>query len=235
MDKAGGAKYQDDPSPIEEGCGCPACQHHSRAYVRHLLKAGEMLGMRLTGADGKNLPYSEGVTRYIMMLGWGLGFYIPIFSLVMIIRSAWRCWKEEPQPWDDGVAYIAKPFRPRYAAALLLTAVLVLTAAEAVSSACQLPPNKGDLTVAEFAENYNRQASYLGFGGRTYLDEAGRWQEKPEDSSQITISLDELMDVNPWDDARVFHYTVEDGHVTAVTMSGTFQNATTTWVDTPDS
>ena len=42
------AKYQDDPSPIEEGCGCPACQHHSRAYVRHLLKAGEMLGMRLT-------------------------------------------------------------------------------------------------------------------------------------------------------------------------------------------
>src|SRR5699024_461347 len=119
-------------------------------------------------------------------------------------RSAWRCWKEEPQPWDDGVAYIAKPFRPRYAAALLLAAVLVLTAAEAVSSACQLPPNKGDLTVAEFAENYNRQASYLGFGGRTYLDEAGRWQEKPEDSSQITISLDELMDVNPWDDARVF-------------------------------
>ena len=89
--------------------------------------------------------------------------------------------------------------------------------------------------MAEFAENYNRQASYLGFGGRTYLDEAGRWQEKPEDSSQITISLDELMDVNPWDDARVFHYTVEDGHVTAVTMSGTFQNATTTWVDTPDS
>src|SRR5699024_4565889 len=69
-----------------------------------------LLGMRLTGADRKNLPYSEGVTRYIMMLGWGLGFYIPIFSLVMIIRSAWRCWKEEPQPWDDGVAYIAKPF-----------------------------------------------------------------------------------------------------------------------------
>ena len=194
-----------------------------------------LLGMRLTGADGKNLPYNEGVTRYIIMLWRGLGFYIPILSLVMIIRSAWRCWKEEPQPWDDGVAYIAKPFRPRYAAALLLAAVLVLTAAEAVNSACQLPPNRGDLTVAEFAENYNRQASYLGFGGRTYLDEAGQWQEKPEDGSQITISLDELMDVNPWDDAKVFHYTVEDGHVTAVTMSGTFQNATATWVDTPDS
>ena len=34
-------------SPIEEGCGCPACQRYSRAYIRHLLKAKEMLGMRL--------------------------------------------------------------------------------------------------------------------------------------------------------------------------------------------
>ena len=33
--------------PIEEGCGCPTCRRYSRAYVRHLLKAKEMLGMRL--------------------------------------------------------------------------------------------------------------------------------------------------------------------------------------------
>ncbi len=36
-----------DDSPIEEGCGCPACRKHSRAYIRHLLMAGEMLGLRL--------------------------------------------------------------------------------------------------------------------------------------------------------------------------------------------
>lgn len=41
------AKYITDSRPIEEGCGCPACRRHSRAYIRHLLKAGEMLGMRL--------------------------------------------------------------------------------------------------------------------------------------------------------------------------------------------
>ena len=40
-------KYETDMSPIEEGCGCPACRSYSRAYIRHLLKAGEMLGMRL--------------------------------------------------------------------------------------------------------------------------------------------------------------------------------------------
>ena len=40
-------KFKLDDRPIEEGCGCPACRHYSRAYIRHLLKAGEMLGMRL--------------------------------------------------------------------------------------------------------------------------------------------------------------------------------------------
>ena len=40
-------KYEKDMRPIEEGCNCPACRTYSRAYIRHLLKAKEMLGMRL--------------------------------------------------------------------------------------------------------------------------------------------------------------------------------------------
>ena len=41
------ACYERDQRPIEEGCGCPACRRYGRAYIRHLLKAKEMLGMRL--------------------------------------------------------------------------------------------------------------------------------------------------------------------------------------------
>ena len=41
------AKFELDQRPIQEGCGCPACRRYSRAYIRHLLKAKEMLGMRL--------------------------------------------------------------------------------------------------------------------------------------------------------------------------------------------
>ena len=41
------ARYEKDMRPIEEGCACPACRRYSRAYIRHLLKAKEMLGMRL--------------------------------------------------------------------------------------------------------------------------------------------------------------------------------------------
>ena len=41
------AKFELDDRPIEEGCQCPTCRNYSRAYIRHLLKAKEMLGMRL--------------------------------------------------------------------------------------------------------------------------------------------------------------------------------------------
>ena len=41
------AKYAEDDRPIDEACDCPTCKRHSRAYIRHLLKANEMLGMRL--------------------------------------------------------------------------------------------------------------------------------------------------------------------------------------------
>lgn len=40
------ARYEKDLSPIEEECNCPVCRHYTRAYIRHLFKAGEMLGMR---------------------------------------------------------------------------------------------------------------------------------------------------------------------------------------------
>jgi queuine tRNA-ribosyltransferase len=41
------ARFRDDPLPLEEGCGCPACARFSRAYVRHLVTQDEILGLRL--------------------------------------------------------------------------------------------------------------------------------------------------------------------------------------------
>ena len=41
-------KYFADPRPIDENCGCPACRHYSRAYIRHLFKARETLALRLS-------------------------------------------------------------------------------------------------------------------------------------------------------------------------------------------
>ena len=56
-------KYALDPRPIDENCGCPACRAHSRAYIRHLIKAKESLGMRLAVAH--NLYFYNELTQKI--------------------------------------------------------------------------------------------------------------------------------------------------------------------------
>ena len=56
-------RYAKDPRPFDEGCSCPACRHYSRAYVRHLLKAKEAVGMHL--AVVHNLYFYNNLTRKI--------------------------------------------------------------------------------------------------------------------------------------------------------------------------
>lgn len=56
-------KYMEDMRPIGKTCGCPTCQHYSRAYIRHLLKAKESLGMRL--AVTHNLYFYNDLTQKI--------------------------------------------------------------------------------------------------------------------------------------------------------------------------
>ncbi len=58
-------KYMKDPLPIDPECDCPVCRNHSRAYIRHLLKAGEMLGMRL--AVMHNLYFYNSLTEKIRL------------------------------------------------------------------------------------------------------------------------------------------------------------------------
>lgn len=57
------AVFAEDPRPIQEGCACYTCRHFSRAYVRHLFKAGEILGLRL--ATIHNLHFALSLMRRI--------------------------------------------------------------------------------------------------------------------------------------------------------------------------
>ena len=111
--------------------------------------------------------------------------------------------------------------------AYLLAAVLVLAAAETVNAWSQLPPNRGELTVAEFAENFNRQADYLDmtFSGQR-LDENGRWEDLPFNGTAYIA-------VGDWGPKNLpFTYTVENGRLTAVTLSAEKEN-TEDWLTLP--
>ena len=178
-----------------------------------------LLGLHLARSDGGRLSWFEGFNRYCMMLWCGLGFGIPIWSLIQMYRTVKRCLDEEPQPWDEDIAYTARPFRLRNLTAIAGALALVIGAGETANSYAQLPPNRGDLTVAEFAENFNRQAAYLGmdFGGE--LDSEGIFRKRPEEPNVVSISISETIP-----GAEEFQYTVKDGRLTAVTLSGEVTN-----------
>lgn len=184
-----------------------------------------LLGLRITGRDGEKLTYSEGFTRHLLLLWHGEGAFIPIWSWIQMFRTANRCWNDEPQPWDTDTAYTAAPFRPlRHAAGFVLASVLVLACAEAANSYSQLPPNRGPLTVAEFAENYNRQVAYIGQSSIWRLDEAGLWERLPNPPGGVMI---DLSGGRSEDDN--FRYTLENGAVRAVTLERSVEN-TEDWV-----
>jgi queuine tRNA-ribosyltransferase len=74
------AIHKIDPRPIEEGCDCPACRRFSRAYLRHLFLAGEMLGPILASAH--NLAYLHRLTRQARE-AISVGRFVPFKSEVL--------------------------------------------------------------------------------------------------------------------------------------------------------
>lgn len=172
-----------------------------------------LLGLRLSHADGSHLTFGEGITRLFYMAWHGYALGIPIWSIVQLYRSLNRGFEEEAQPWDTGIAYEAAPFRWRQPAALVLAGLLMTAPLETVNRLSQLPPNRGELTVAEFAENFNRQARYLDMAFPKELDAQGRWAEPETAGNGIVISL-----FGP-DENPPFQYTVENGVLTAVTVA----------------
>ena len=170
-----------------------------------------LMGLRITRPDGSHLSWQEGFERYLQLLWEGIGFFIPIWSLVQLYRSGARCMDDEPQPWDDGFAYTMRGSPLRCGLAFAAAAVAFVAGDKAFSGYASLPPNRGALTVEEFAENYNRQADYLNISGKR-LDENGRFTwETPENSIVINIG--------GWEETTL-DYTLEDGIITAITYHG---------------
>ena len=62
------AEYKEDPHPLDEECDCYACQHYSRAYIRHLINAGEIMGARL--ASIHNIRFLHKLTEDLKKAIW---------------------------------------------------------------------------------------------------------------------------------------------------------------------
>ena len=185
----------------------PLCLH---AFAATPGKA--LMGLRITRADGTKLSWLEGFERFCSLHWDGLGLFLPIWHWVQLYRSGMRCSEGEPQPWDRRFAYRMKGSPLACGLAFAAAAGGFIGCDKLLSGIASLPPNRGALTVAEFAENYNRQADYLNVPVMR-LDENGRFTREQDDNSVV-------INITDWEDTAL-DYTLQDDRITAVTYTGT--------------
>ena len=166
------------------------------------------MGITVTRPDGERLSYGEALERTAAVWLYGAGLGISIVELVCNYRSYRRYMNGEELAWESGSI---ERFDERgtgrmvllYAAITALS--LALTLAMGLSAA--LPPNRGELTVAEFAENVNFYRDYFDYGQRWTLDSSGEWVEN---------EYENVIYFGGGSEPTPFSYTVEDGVLRAV-------------------
>lgn len=151
-----------------------------------------LLGIRVLDYDGQRLSLGEAAARTFKVFVFGMGLQLPVLELVANFLAWRRCARGEDQLWDSEYGRWLPLCRPRGAvvtaagaAACVLVPLLVISFSLA---AAQMPPNRGDMSAAEFAENYNDLSDY--FGGSSYeeMTESGLVDITPPNVAVVNLA-----------------------------------------------
>ena len=186
-----------------------------------------LLGLSVETEDGTHLSYGEGWCRVWSVLWRGCGLHIPVYALVRQYQCLDAALAGERMPWDEGYVYVQRDRRawriPAFAAAV--AGSLFLTAAIVYSQ--QLAPNRGALTAAQYAENYNYYSRYFtgqpvyalrGDGSWAFAPDGGEWTvtEERADGSWVATNADGSVYSGISAPPQPIHIETEDGAVRRV-------------------
>ena len=169
--------------------------------------AGKWLfGLRVTSPDGRKLTCAEGRERTSYLFWYGLRLNLPFFRLYRLYVSYTDERQGKELPWEDGSEQTVRDHSGwRFAAAAALAALLIAGGVLRVLLPVG-PVYRGELTVAQFAENFNRiqrQLDKLSIE----LDENGRWLNESNDGTMIVVLHDRLPQLE---------YQTENGILTGI-------------------
>ena len=188
-----------------------------------------VFGIRVVSYNGGKLSYGEGLWRTWRILGKGFGYNIPIYNLVRLWKSYKLCTRNEAQPWDEDIIYTIKDKKWQRTAIYILAFTMTVAATVSISFAQKIPPNSGNLTIAQFVENYNYYANHFGLEfGRWNLDENGEWIETKNEN---VIWFDFFRN----DAKPSIQYTLREGFVHGVVFQFEIENSDVVWVSAYES
>lgn len=167
-----------------------------------------ILGIRVTDEDGGRLSYGSALARTWSVLCRGYGLHIPVYALVRAWKSYKACDAGETLEWEYDSTMTLKDERGWRVLAYIGVCTASIGVLVLALMLVEVPRYRGDITAAEFCENYNRLAAYHGIGSGSKLDNTGKWVEVPSDSYTIYIGGDVP--------APDFELTETDGVLTGV-------------------
>ena len=211
-------------SPLHENSGWESLAYLLMAYLLMLFieplllsrfgttPGKALLGLYVQDINGGRLRYSEALDRTASMMWRGQGWGIPVYGWI----REWKCYSAVSDgkmlPWEaDSVLELRDRRRWRwfaYAGARVLVLGILLL----VEVLLLVPPNRGELTIAEFAENYNFALRVLEIDVDDYLDENGKWAEPEQENLGYYVFDLSGNEVQNYE----FEFETEDGLIRAV-------------------
>ncbi|MBR5792002.1 MAG: MerR family transcriptional regulator [Ruminiclostridium sp.] len=172
-----------------------------------------ILGLWVTDLDGERMTLSDARSRTAGVLWRGMGLTIPIYEWVRNYKSYTACEEGKVLDWEtDSLLALkdTKVWRP----VLLVVLVLGVTFGTVGLNNLMAPPhNTGDITVAEFCENFNEVADYADVNLDYTLDAQGNWVEVPREDNVIVLWPDTVTSL------PTFTFREEDGVLTGLTYT----------------
>lgn len=146
-----------------------------------------LLGLGVESPNGGRLSLQAARERTWDVLWYGEGANLPVYSLYRNWQSYRACTQEETLPWEEESVLTERPLRPWRVLCAAGAAALCLCAMLGAAALAALPPCRGELTVEQYARNYNAAAAYYGEdSGR--LDENGQWQQAKSDGAFVILT-----------------------------------------------
>lgn len=197
-----------------------------------------IVGIIVTDDKGKRLSYRDALRRCGMLLLYGYGLGIPVLVLVRQIKSLRDIRQGEEPEWEwDSRLQLQKRNRIRAAALYVICAVLLVALQTYIREIPEIPPNRGELTVEEFAENFNALLRYYEDGPNDYIVHA--------DLRDMSAKLPWLLNANgEWvsrDDDGFYAWIYQERppeftlHTSGGTLSGVTLSFQTEWEGGSDS
>ena len=196
-----------------------------------------LFGLRVTAETGARLTHGKALHRTWTVLRAGCGFNLPVYWIIRMYKSYRACKDGETLDWEqETLLWLSGRYIPLKVSAAVVSLTLLNTLAFLlVWQAGALPQNRGDLTVEQYAENFNDMEKYFGIDrqlnlpgdssfygividdSRLILDQDGEWEKMPG-TPYINWTSESYADL------PLLDYTVEDGVLTGLSFSASYEN-----------